>query len=413
MSAKMMGLWGAMKATPDGKGNLKIEGWANKAVVDDVGDLMTFEDGAIDFKRFDLNPIMFFNHDRNQPIGRWTERKVTPEGLFLKGVISASEVPEIKKIRDLVEEGMLNSLSIGYEEHDAVRNAEGVNVVTKWKLNEVSIVTLPANVEAMFTVSKALEVGDRVKAAKSLDEARKIIKACGEDPENNPDDKPKGDNEEDPKAPPVEPASGADDGGKGGGDPEPKGDPEGDDPTEPKEPPDGEPAAKADDEPGSEPKADGDAFQECVSAKIPKLVAEGKTQEQAVAIAIAMCSDGGKCALTQAGVEFALNLAKDSAAAHTQKEGLTAPMQNTLDTAGDGNPQTSLMQSQLAMLGQISNQLGAVLMALEKLVLVPPRPSDDNGEDSPEPEPMLNTEDLQEIVAIGDTIKSMVKGLHG
>lgn len=42
-------------------------------------------------------------------------------------------------------------------------------------------------------------------------------------------------------------------------------------------------------------------FQDCVNSKIPKLIDEGKDRDQAVAQAIAMCQESGKCALTPAG----------------------------------------------------------------------------------------------------------------
>lgn len=41
-------------------------------------------------------------------------------------------------------------------------------------------------------------------------------------------------------------------------------------------------------------------FQDCVNDKVPKLVAEGMEQDQAVAVAIAKCQEEGKCQLTPA-----------------------------------------------------------------------------------------------------------------
>ena len=73
---------GRFKAKADGDA-LFIEGWANKAVVDDVGDCMVFTDASVDFERFEKNPQMFFNHDRDYTVGRWNEWKVVPgEGLW-------------------------------------------------------------------------------------------------------------------------------------------------------------------------------------------------------------------------------------------------------------------------------------------------------------------------------------------
>lgn len=49
--------------------------------------------------------------------------------------------------------------------------------------------------------------------------------------------------------------------------------------------------------PNEDESAKATAFEQCVSAKIPKLIDEGKPQDQAVAIAISMCREEGKCSI--------------------------------------------------------------------------------------------------------------------
>jgi HK97 family phage prohead protease len=212
----MKRIWNEIKSVKaeDG-GAVSIEGWANKAVVDDVGDLMDFS--AVDMKRYEKNPILLYNHDRNLPIGKVVEAKVEKDGLWVKALISNSKDVVVSYVRDLVKEGILKTFSIGFEPKKEDRK-DGVNVIKEWRLNEISIVTLPANIEAEFALAKSL--GE----AKSLDEARALVLKAME-----------------PPPPPT--------------------------------PPEGEEDKPENKEPTDEAK---NAFQECVSAKIPKLIEEGR-----------------------------------------------------------------------------------------------------------------------------------------
>jgi len=89
-------------------------------------------------------------------------------------------------------------------------------------------------------------------------------------------------------------------------------------------------------------------FQECVSAKIPKLLEEGKTQEEAVAIAISMCSEE-KCSDVSLSTKEAI--------------GNTEPNAN-MDT---GNPHLELMKQQLILLGAIANKMDLMVERIDML----------------------------------------------
>lgn len=346
------------------KGGFEIQGFANKAVVDDVGDLMTFGEGAIDFSRFDKNPIMFFNHNRDQPIGVWVDRDQRHDGLIVKGRLSKSDHVDIKKIRDLVEEGILNSLSIGYDEIDSYKDARGVNVVTKWKLNEVSIVTMPANVDSTFSIVKAKELTQRILDAGTLEDARAIF---NEVPIVNTEI----------QSPVVSP----------------------------------------------EEKQQKD-FQECVSAKIPKLLEEGKTQEQAVAIAMEMCGEeNGKCTFSLGDVKFALEMFSPPLAntnveppvvpveAPIEPPVETTPVPKSSDNPSDfGSPFMDIAKSQLALMGQISTQLGALSETMEKLVtLAIPKPVGDNEIEPQDNSDRYTLDEVSELLSIATSVKEITK----
>ena len=396
MEMKFIPSRGALKARAQQDGSVTIAGYGNKKVIDSIGDLMYTGEENVDLTRFNKNPIMFFNHDRDQPVGRWTKVELRPEGLWLEGKLSASDVPEIRKIRDLVREGILNSLSIGYDEIQSSADVHGVNHVTKWKLNEVSIVSIPCNEDSVFDLGKAKAVGSRITKTKTFDEARDIMGI-----ENQP----------------TEPTVA----------------------TEPTEPT--EPTEKKEDEKTKE----GKDFQECVSAKIPKLIEEGKTQEEAVAIAMSMCSDeNDKCGFSPEHLKAALELARELHATKAMGEdntdeektdeekpdeekpeedeeekeddekGLTTPLPKVDDT-DFGNPHLELMKSQLAMLGQISTQVSEMLSVMERLSMLAIRGENtDNGNDtqpdmeSQETEPQSYTaNEVAELLNIARQVKDI------
>ena len=346
-----------LKASQEGN-DVFIEGFANKPVVDDVGDLMKFDD--VDLARYQKNPIILYNHDRNLPIGKAVEIKVSEAGLWVKVKLSKSKDAIVSYIRDLVQEGILKTFSIGFEpKQENFNRAEGYNEISKWRLNEISIVTLPANIEAEFALAKSLS------EAKSYQEARSLVlKALEKAEPQKPDETQKADE------PVVTDETKVD--GEGG-----------EKPTEPN--PEEEEAKKK------------EAFQECVRAKVPKLIEEGKPEEQAVAVAMSMCREEGKCdisIMSQEMFDFAKEVAKgcgDKPEDKKPKEGETGstegtvseekslkqdqpptqppeatPIQTTEDPTEYGNPHLDLMKSMLAMMGKISTQIESVRALLEK-----------------------------------------------
>lgn len=297
-----------------------IEGYANKRVVDDVGDMMLFD--KVDLVRFKKNPILLWNHDRDFPVGKVVDIKVTPDGLWVKAKISNSTNKVVSYVRDLVKEGILKTFSIGFDPKKE-RRESGYNEISEWRLNEISVVTLPANIEAEFALAKSLA------GAKDYTEARNmVIKAISES--------------------------------------------EG-----------GEPSASGGDTP-SEGSESGESFRECLASKIPALVADGRSQAEAVAVAMSMCRDEGKCSidvLTKEMFEIANQIAAGCAPKKPDEEEKpkepeekqivppAVPVQAE-DPTAFGNPAMDLMKSQLSLLGKISEQLGAIHSTLAKTTQV-------------------------------------------
>jgi HK97 family phage prohead protease len=135
---------------------LTIEGFANKAVKDRVGDLIP--GSAWELDNFKKNPIIFFNHDRNIPIGKAIKTEAGEEGLKIKVKLSKSNEAPVPFIRDMIKEGIVKTFSVGFDDHGTFQKDEdGVNVPERAELLETSVVTLPMNQASDFDISKALD----------------------------------------------------------------------------------------------------------------------------------------------------------------------------------------------------------------------------------------------------------------
>ena len=118
-----------------------IEGWANKNIIDDAGDRVIPE--GVDLTRFEKNPVIFFNHNPNNIIGKALEWKITDQGVWIRARISKSSSSMVAYVRDLIEEGILKTFSIGFMPKTMKRGEDGANHITEWTLDEVSVVSLP------------------------------------------------------------------------------------------------------------------------------------------------------------------------------------------------------------------------------------------------------------------------------
>jgi len=129
-----------------------VRGMASTSDVDRGGDIIAAEawtKGGLD--NFNKNPIILFQHDGNKPIGRCTEIKVVEKGLEITAKISKSN-----PVATLVEEGIITAFSVGARIKDADYMKEtGGLLIKDAELYEVSLVSIPANQNALFSVVKS------------------------------------------------------------------------------------------------------------------------------------------------------------------------------------------------------------------------------------------------------------------
>jgi HK97 family phage prohead protease/HK97 family phage major capsid protein len=134
---------------------LKIVGYASTADTDRVGDVIVpdaWTKGGLD--NFKKNPIILFNHNYSMPIGKAIELEVDSVGLKITCVISKSAGDTYGLIKD----GVLQTFSVGFMIKDADYNqtTDGY-IIRDAELLEVSVVTVPCNQAATFSISKSMQ----------------------------------------------------------------------------------------------------------------------------------------------------------------------------------------------------------------------------------------------------------------
>ena len=153
---KIFNLTSTFKALDQDDDSIVIGGMASTKDFDRAGDTILPEAWAKGgLQNFEKNPIILFNHDYNKPIGRATGLKVTEDGLELKAKISKS-APD--SVASLVKEGILGAFSVGFRIKDAdyLEETDGLKIKDA-ELFEVSVVSVPCNQAATFSLAKSFD----------------------------------------------------------------------------------------------------------------------------------------------------------------------------------------------------------------------------------------------------------------
>ena len=163
---KIFNLTSTFKALNEGEdGSVLVRGMASTKEFDRAGDSILPEAWAKGgLNNFEKNPIILFNHDYNKPIGRATKLKVTDNGLEMEAKISKS-APDA--VAELVKEGILGAFSVGFRVKDAdyIKETDGI-LVKDAELFEVSVVSVPCNQAATFSLSKSFDSMDEYEEFK-------------------------------------------------------------------------------------------------------------------------------------------------------------------------------------------------------------------------------------------------------
>ena len=145
-------------------GGIDIKGSASTNALDRAGDIIepsAWTKGGLE--NFKGNPIILFNHDYNKPIGKATGLEVTDNGLDISARISKAA----GEVKELVKDGVLGAFSVGFRVKDAdyMTETDGYKIKDA-ELFEVSVVSVPCNQGATFSVAKSFENMDEYEKFK-------------------------------------------------------------------------------------------------------------------------------------------------------------------------------------------------------------------------------------------------------
>ncbi len=123
---------------------------ASSAIEDRHGEVI--DQSGWELKNFKKNPVLLWAHDHYLPaIGHATKIWTENGKLMFKGMwSSATELG--RACQQLVQEGTLNSFSVGFMPYEMDGNR-----YTKQELLEISLVNVPANTDAMMAAYKSLK----------------------------------------------------------------------------------------------------------------------------------------------------------------------------------------------------------------------------------------------------------------
>lgn len=139
----------------DADGKVVIEGYASTESIDRDNEVIDV--ASMDLSEYQKNPILLFMHDLNKPVGKVVEiEKRMEDGetkLWVKAIVDNATVLATETGR-LIKGGVLRAFSVFIK--GAKRVKDGSHHVLKGgKLIEISVVSVPANPTALFSIAKS------------------------------------------------------------------------------------------------------------------------------------------------------------------------------------------------------------------------------------------------------------------
>jgi HK97 family phage major capsid protein/HK97 family phage prohead protease len=150
--------------------------------VDRMGDVIEAQGWALD--RIKSPPPVLFNHDKNQMVGSWTDIRKDGNRLVGRIVWTNSKWPAAQYVRDLVREGHLRTVSVGFRPLERQPLSKEANKefgpfrFTRSELLECSLVSVPANPNAI-AIAKSLNLSDETVAEVFGESARSYADRTG------------------------------------------------------------------------------------------------------------------------------------------------------------------------------------------------------------------------------------------
>lgn len=113
--------------------------------------------------KFNLPIPLLWQHNHNQPIGEVIQATITDKGIEI--VAKIAKIADDGKLKERIDEawqsiksGLVKCLSVGFKikEYSYIENSWGLHI-KEWEWWELSIVTIPANADAVITSVKQIK----------------------------------------------------------------------------------------------------------------------------------------------------------------------------------------------------------------------------------------------------------------
>lgn len=113
--------------------------------------------------KFALPIPLLWQHNHNNPIGEVNSAEVTDEGILITATIAKIDEEGALKSRideawQSIKSGLVKCLSIGFRplEYNYIEDSYGLHI-KEWEWYELSVVTVPANPDAVITSAKQIK----------------------------------------------------------------------------------------------------------------------------------------------------------------------------------------------------------------------------------------------------------------
>lgn len=151
---KLLYLSSKFTASTESDDSIFIEGYASTVDRDRQGDVIPMKAWNEGLHNYLKNPIILAYHNHQMPIGKMVEHKVTDQGLWIRAQIPA----EVGDVYKLIKKGILSAFSVGFRVRDAdYDHTTETFLVKDLELHEISVVSVPANQNTLFSLAKAFD----------------------------------------------------------------------------------------------------------------------------------------------------------------------------------------------------------------------------------------------------------------
>lgn len=131
--------------------------------------------------KFALPIPLLWQHNHNMPVGEVTSATVTPDGIEIVAKIAKIDEEGVLKNRideawQSIKSGLVKCLSVGFRaiDYDYIADSYGLNIKS-WEWYELSVVTVPANADAIITSAKQIKKAFTDVGVKELAPVKTVI----------------------------------------------------------------------------------------------------------------------------------------------------------------------------------------------------------------------------------------------